>query len=300
MSFCQLACFVYLQTMTAKCYSVETKSGRLKQTRLSITEKCKVLHIFYQFQQWYPHFEKCKNSFHFSSPVNYAFLLVTLTLIRIYTYFNSRTQTSIPQPIIPLGRLFSSSRSDSESSPPDVLLWGVLLLELSRRAISVSVFGATTSGILRTKGPVTKDCKRKLLLYVCDCKPFRLTHELALERKETVSTVMPSSTVVFNQVWRRLQVDPPTHTHTPPFNFQVTHAKKAHTWWISYLSVYFFVSIPPLKPWGALSVGWDGHVCNYFPTPVYYICILSTKCHTSAVLPTTLTLAAALWLLGFQ
>lgn len=234
MSFCQLACFVYLQTMTAKCYSVETKSRKLKQTRLSITEKCKVLHIFYQFQQWHPHFEKCKKSFHFSSPVNYAFLLVTLTLIRIHTYFNSRTQTSIPQPIIPLGRLFSSSRSDSESSPPDVLLWGVLLLELSRRAISVSVFGATTSGILRTKGPVTKDCKRKLLLYDCDCKPFKLTHELALERKETVQWCQAAHSL---QSGVEETASRPPHTHTPPFNFQVTHGKKAHAWWISYLSV---------------------------------------------------------------
>lgn len=218
-------------------------------------------------------------------PCKLSFLLCNSNTHQNLHVFQQQTQMSIPQPIIPLGRLFSSSRSDSESSPPDVLLWGVLLLELSRRAISVSVFGATTSGILCTKGPVTKDCKRKLLLYVCDCKPFRLTHELALERKETVSTVMPSSTVVFNQMCTRLQVDPHTHTHTPPFNFQVTHVKKVLAWWISYLSVYFFVSIPPLKPWGALGVGWDGHVCNHFPTPVYHVycqqSVIQVQCYPS-------------------
>ena len=41
------------------------------------------------------------------------------------------------------------------------------------------------------------------------------------------------------------------------------------------------VSFPELKPWGLLSVGWDGGVCNHFPTPVHSVI------HTGTMLPPT-------------
>ena len=34
------------------------------------------------------------------------------------------------------------------------------------------------------------------------------------------------------------------------------------------LLVCLFVNLPQLKPSGSLSVGWEGSVCSYFPTPV--------------------------------
>ena len=57
-------------------------------------------------------------------------------------------------------------------------------------------------------------------------------------------------------------------------------------------SLFLFVSIRQLKLWGLFSVGWEGSVCNHFPT------LVRTVLHTSAALPTTP--AALLQLERFQ
>ena len=111
--------------------------------------------------------QKKKKSVSFLFAFSPGHHIVIICMFEYIMYIKHTTHFSILQPI-PLGRLFSSSSSDSESSAPDVLLCGVLLLELSRRAISVSVFGATTSGMLHTNHPSTI-CKETVALQAYTC-----------------------------------------------------------------------------------------------------------------------------------
>ena len=69
---------------------------------------------------------------------------------------------------------------------------------------------------------------------------------------------------------------------------------RMYYWWNGWLifNSCFFVSVPQLKPRVSPTVGWEGSVCNRFPTPVY------TVVHTNAAAPATP--AAPLRLRGFQ
>lgn len=73
---------------------------------------------------------------------------------------------------------------------------------------------------------------------------------------------------------------------------QVAQVRILRGWGCTYMIRCLFVNVPQLKPWGSAGTGWEGSVCNHFPT-----CVCAVV-HTSAVLTTTP--AAALELQAFQ